>query len=318
MSPLILLVGSGGIGRRHARAAKASRPDCRFVAVRDGDSDATRELDARVVPDLGQALALRPDMAIVALPPHRHAETACTILAAGVPLYLEKPVATRAADIAAAAAAAARDGIVTQVGCVLRFLPGFARLRTLIAEGGIGRPLHARLSVGQWLPDWRPGRDWRQVYSARRAEGGGVLLDLIHETDLARFFFGEFDSVRARAVTSGALDLDVEDCADLLLGQGTFTASVHLDYLDRAVCREGRIVGTEGTIAYDLRAARLDLFQGGAWRSLFQPGDFDVAAAHVAAIGHFLDHVRTRTPCDQPIADAVLSLALIDEARRQS
>ena len=40
-------------------------------------------------------------------------------------------------------------------------------------------PLHA----GQWLPDWRPGQDFSESYSASTVMGGGVIFDLIHEID---------------------------------------------------------------------------------------------------------------------------------------
>lgn len=313
MSMLILVMGTGGIGRRHARAARARLPDVRFVAVRDGENEATRELGMAVVPTLEAALALKPDATIVALPPRLHGPVGAAILEAGVPLYLEKPVAVASDHIRAAAERAEAQGVPTQVGCVLRFLPGFRKLKAALA--GIGAVRHARLSVGQWLPDWRPGRDWRDTYSAKAEEGGGVLLDLIHESDLARFLFGEFDTVAGRAVTTGAL-AEVEDCADVLYGQGRLTVAVHLDTLDRAGHRDGRILGADGTLAYDLRAGRLDLWRDGAWTSLAEPGDFDVAAAHGVAVNHFLDRVASGGACDQPVIDGVRSLELVERARR--
>ena len=315
MSRLILIMGSGGIGRRHAQAAKNFWPDARLVAVRDGESEATLALGMQVVPTLEAALALGPDAAIVALPPRLHGPVGAAILEAGVPLYLEKPVAIDSDQIASAAQRAQAQGVVTQVGCVLRFLPGFAKIASWLAQGLVGEVRHARLAVGQWLPDWRPGRDWRQTYSAHRAEGGGVLLDLIHETDMARFLFGEFDHVSARVVRTGALDADVEDSADLLYGRDGLSVSVHLDYLDRAGCRQGRIVGALGSIEYDLRAGRLALWRDGGWHDMFEAGDFDVAAAHVTAITHFLDHVGQGLACRQPIIDGVRSLQLVERAR---
>lgn len=315
MSRLILILGTGGIGRRHALAAREYWPDAHFVAVRDGESDATRALGMRVVPDLDDALALKPHAAIVALPPRLHGGMASRILEAGVPLYLEKPVAVKSDEIAAAAHQAEARGLPTQVGCVLRFLPGFQKIKTVLDDGALGIVRHARLSVGQWLPDWRPGRDWKETYSAHRAEGGGVLLDLIHESDMARFLFGEFDQVGGRVIRTGGLDADIEDCADLLYGRDGLTVAVHLDYLDRAGHRNGRILGSAGTLDYDLPGQRLRVWQDGLWRDILEAGDFDVAQAHKRAVAHFLEQVDHGQPCHQPILDGVRSLELIERAR---
>lgn len=315
MSRLILIMGSGGIGRRHAMAAKTHWPDAEFVVVRDGDSDATRALAMRVVPDLTSALELQPQAAIVALPPRLHGAAATAIMDAGIPLYLEKPVAVRSDQIADAAKRAEDRGLPTQVGCVLRFLPGFEKIKSLLACDAIGAVRHARLSVGQWLPDWRPDRDWKETYSARRDEGGGVLLDLIHETDMARYLFGEFDYVDGRVIRTGALEADVEDCADLLYGREGLTVAVHLDYLDRAGHRNGLVVGARGSLDYDLRAGRLRLWQDGAWQDILEAGDFDVAQAHKSAVTHFLDQVGRGQPCRQSILDGVRSLELVERVR---
>lgn len=312
-----LIVGTGGIGARHARNLKELRPTIELIGVRVEHSEKTRELKMRLVPDLEAGISERPTVAVVALPPVWHAEKARALIDAGIPIYLEKPPALRVAELSDAATTADVRRTTTMVGCVLRRMPGFRRLREIVRSGRIGQLTSAHLSVGQWLPDWRPERDWRKSYSACRELGGGVILDLIHEIDLARFLFGEFDGVDASAGNCNVLDIDVEDHADLRLRRDRATVTVHLDYLDRAGHRAGRVIGTEGTAVYDARVGRLAVYDASSrsWSEEGGPEAFCVAAAHRDAMAHFLDAVERRVPTDQPLSDALKSLALAERAK---
>ena len=48
-----------------------------------------------------------------------------------------------------------------------------------------------RAEYGQYLPAWRPSRDYRETYTAQSAQGGGILLDASHEIDYVRWIGGE-------------------------------------------------------------------------------------------------------------------------------
>jgi predicted dehydrogenase len=326
-----IIVGTGGIGARHAANLRALRPSIELIGVRSAPSDKTRDLGMRLVPDLAAALREQPTLAVVARPPVFHAAVARRLVEAGIPLYLEKPPAVRVEELSDAAAAADERGLVTMVGCQLRRMPGFRKLRETIHAGELGRIVAAQLSVGQFLPDWRPGRDWRKVYSARRELGGGVILDLIHEIDLARFLLGEFDEAAATAGKSGALDeaaaepgeprvhIDVEDNANIWLRREGLTANIHLDCLDHAGHREGRIVGTRGTAVYDVRG-RLSIYDAETkrWREEAEPEGFSTSAALKAAMAHFVESVERGVPADPPLSDGLESLKLAEQAKKSA
>jgi predicted dehydrogenase len=316
----ILIIGTGGIGRRHAQTIAALRPDATFLAIRAEHSEATSELAMQLVPDLDAAIVEAPDAAVVALPPVLHAEMVRSLIGAEIPTYVEKPVAMRADEIESIVTDAEKRGVVTMTGCNLRFLPAFQTVRDLITEGKIGTIRHAQLSCGQWLPDWRPHRDYRETYSAQFEMGGGVLRDLIHEIDLARFWFGEFPKVTARMGNTGALDIDCEDHADLILSQPGLTVSIHLDYLDRTAHRQGRIIGENGTLVYDVINGRLCLHRVNAdsEQDLAGREAFDLAKSTRAALRHFLQCVEREEPTQLPLREGLRSLALVDRARSAS
>ena len=119
------------------------------------------------------------------------------------------------------------------------------------------------VEVGQYLPDWRPEVDYRTTVTASRSLGGGPLLELSHELDLARALLGMPVSVSAHLARVGDLAIDTEDTADLILRHASrqtgrpAVSSIHLDILQQPLRRELRLTGTEGTLQLDLAAGTL-------------------------------------------------------------
>jgi len=141
------------------------------------------------------------------------------------------------------------------VGYNLRFHPLLLTLRDRLA----GRRVHTiEAAVGQYLPDWRPQRDYRTGYSASRVGGGGALRDLSHEIDYMLWLFGPWNRVAALSGCSGELELDSEDFAHLLIDGREFSAAtLGLDYLDRNVRRAVTVNHEGGTTRLDFIAGTL-------------------------------------------------------------
>lgn len=310
-----LILGIGSAGQRHMRNLASLVPGVRFLAVRkDGAPNAaTRKFSAEVFATIPAALREAPDMAVVATPSACHREALELLVRAKVPFYVEKPVATSAEGLRALLAQADAAGLATTVGCNLRHLPSLQTMRKLIHEGVCGRIVRAHLECGQWLPDWRPATDYRQSYSARRRLGGGVLLDLIHEIDIARWFFGEFDRVDAHHGRFSDLEIETEDVACVLLSRREGpVVTVALDYVARSPVRQYRVIGTQGTLEWDLPARLLRRFvPGEGWRALStDPKDFDVAETYLEAMRQFLQCVKDGKPSSQPLSEGVATLSL--------
>jgi predicted dehydrogenase len=317
-----LIIGFGSIGKRHARNIRRLQPHAALTVLRRSDAIDPDEaaLGVTRTTSLDEALREKPQFAVVANPSSRHAEVLLPLLQAGVACYIEKPVVTNAADVGRLRALlhSASPVPVTFAGCNLRFLPSLAKLRALLAAGKIGRPVRASLQVGQWLPDWRPHQDYRRSYSADAAEGGGVMLDLIHEIDVARWLFGEFDQVKAVAGKFSMLEINAEDSACILLAKaesGPLTA-INLDYVSRRRVRRYEIVGDVATLAWDLATQTLDLITAEAVQRV-DTGEagYDVAETYVHAMQEFLQCVHDSQPTSQGLADGLLTTELALRAR---
>jgi len=186
-----LVLGTGSIGQRHCRNLVALGHE---VLAWDVDSARLREsvsgLDAKAVGSLEQGLAAKPAGALVCTPPSSHLRLAREALAAGADVFVEKPISHASDRVEAFLAAAGRLGRVVMVGFNLRCLESLRQVKRYLDEQRVGKVLSVRAECGSYLPDWRPGRDYRESYAVRAELGGGILLDAIHEIDYLGWLFG--------------------------------------------------------------------------------------------------------------------------------
>jgi len=213
-----------------------------------------------------------------------------------------------------------KAGVVLQVGYCLRYDAALVAAREALLAGQIGRLLCLRTEVGQYLPDWRPDRDYRSSVSARADLGGGALLELSHEIDYAIWLGGAIVSVLARLGQVSDLDINVEDVADLLVefGGGAI-GQLHMDMIQQAPTRLCRLIGTHGTIEWDGRTCTTRVFDpdAGAWSILHQGARGD-DAMYEDQLRHFLDCVGSGTQPRVSGEDGRRVLAVVEAARRAS
>lgn len=291
----ILVVGGGSIGRRHAINAA----EYGSVAVCDLDAacahSVAKEAGGVALTTIAAALDWKPDAAVIAVPTAKHVDVADQFVGTGVPLLIEKPISHSDVQAEALLKRAAAKGCSIYIGCNMRYHPGPATLKQAIRR--VGRPLYLRAQFGNYLPNMRPGRDYRELYCARRSSGGGVILDSIHEIDYAIWLLGPASDVMASAGRLSDLDIDVEDYATISATHALGARSeIHLDYLQQFKRRGCEIVGTEGTLIWtsegkspEALEVRLFTAAGGAWETLERIADVDANAPYRAMLRAFID-----------------------------
>ena len=152
-----------------------------------------------------------------------------------------------------------------------------------------------RAEIGQWLPSWRPGTDYRQTVSAQRALGGGVLLELSHEIDYLRWLFGDAEWVTAVKLKVSDLEIDVEDSAHVLIGFGhesegnAIVASLNMDFIRHDTTRTCTVIGEKGTMKWDAVSGTVEVFAAGAdkWETLAS-GQDKMNKSYIDELNHFL------------------------------
>ena len=313
-----LVVGAGSIGKRHLRNLRALGETDLLVLRRPeskaGAADLEKEVGAATVYDLEAAFAARPDAVVVANPTSLHVETALAAARRGVHVFMEKPLSHSLAGVDELAGLVAAGGVVFFIGFMMRYHPCVATMKRLADEGAIGRVMGARFSFGSYLPDWHSWEDYRGGYAARRDLGGGAVLTLTHEIDLALHFLGEPRRVLALAGRRSDLEVQTEDYAEVLVEHASGAiGSVHVDYCQRAYNRTAEVYGTEGTLAWnwDAKAVRLRRGKDDA-RDFPEPEGYDLNAMYLDELRDFLACLRAGRggPLDLALARRNLAVAL--------
>lgn len=210
----IAVAGAGAIGRAHA-ALIARNDICALAAIADPTDEArtfAERLGVPWFPDPDALLAGAPvDAAIVATPNQTHLPVSLAFIERGIPVLVEKPIASTVAEAEALTLAAAQAGVPVLVGHHRRHNPIIRKARDMVADGSLGRLTSASVLSTFLKPDGYFELAWR-----RQPGGGPILINLIHEIDLIRFVCGEVESVQA--VTSDKVrGFEVEDTAAIIL-----------------------------------------------------------------------------------------------------
>jgi len=312
-----LVVGAGSIGTRHLKNLLTL--GVRNVEVCEPASSSRRKLagwfQGAVHARLSAALKSTPEVALITTPTHLHTPAALECAKAGCHLFIEKPLSHEMKDLDRLDRLVNLKRLVCLVGCNMRFHPGLALMKKFLHERRLGEIWGVQMQFGHYLPSWRPGRNYRRTYSARADQGGGVILDCIHELDYARWFFGHVVSAVAYAPKKSVLGIKVEENVNIVLNTRHHAwIEIHLDYLQKAYKRQCRVFGSLGSLEWDWNAPGLKWFDAsvGNWKHLGTEVRFETNDMYMAEMRHFL---RCLCKKEEPIqnlkrAGEVLCLAL--------
>ena len=188
----IAFVGMGSIGKRHLNNV------CQLITSQGNTysidlyrSSMTRELPEDVSAIVAnqylssQEVQKEYDMVFITNPTSLHIDTAVKFRPFTKAFFIEKPVYS-SSDVDEHVIALL-DEIPSYVACPLRYNTVLQYVKQNV---DLEKVISVRAMSSSYLPDWRPGQDYRETYSAHTELGGGVDIDLIHEWDYLTWIFG--------------------------------------------------------------------------------------------------------------------------------
>jgi myo-inositol 2-dehydrogenase/D-chiro-inositol 1-dehydrogenase len=308
------LIGYGAWGRHHA-AAMAGTPGIELAAVcawsEASRAAAVADHGVPVTADYRELLAMPGLEAVdIVLPTDLHHEVAAAALEAGMAVLLEKPMALTAAECDDLTGRARRAGRTLYVAHEFRLSTQWGRMRELIEEGAIGRPLHAAIDL--WRRPYRPGAArWRYT---RARVGSWVLEEPIHFFDLACWWLREAGAPRQVYARGTRRPATEEGLWDNLTAVLSFAGGEHATVTQSlAVCEHhlaAKVIGERGALlaTWDGEmdrttnpVASLRLFDGERLRQI-----------PIAASGEFFE-LRAQMACFAAVCQGQAALPITPE-----
>jgi UDP-N-acetylglucosamine 3-dehydrogenase len=257
------VIGVGAMGINHARLY-AEMEDVTLVGVADPDPEAraraSRRHHTRGYADHRALLeAERPDLVSLAAPTGEHYHIASELIARGVHLLIEKPIALTVAQGQALIAQARSCGVKLGVGHVERFNPAVTALKERLDRGELGRIFQIGVRRISGFPP--------------RVKDVGVVLDLAtHDLDVMRHLVGG-EVTRVSAEISRHLDRLQEDMlCGLLRFDNDVIGLLNVNWLSPTKIRELTVNGECGMFVADYLTQDLFFYENGYedgnWESL--------------------------------------------------
>lgn len=304
----VCFIGIGSIARRHIKNLKTI---CNAYGIKL-NIDAVRRSFKKKLGDEGlsfrkvytkcEELDMEYDVIFITNPTEYHIKTLIETMEYGKNFFIEKPISS-VSRIKEAEAIQFKKKAVYYVACPLRYNAVILYLKNNV---DFQKVISVRSISSSYLPEWRPGKDYRETYSASKELGGGVSVDLIHEWDYLTFLMGMPRKVFYMGGKKSTLEIDSDDYAVYIAEYLDKIVELHLDYFGRKTIRQIMIFTDDDTICGDLVNNRIEFMKTGKIIDFMEERD----DYQIRELVHFLEMIEGKTESDNDIAHAINVLKL--------
>jgi len=307
----LAIIGCGWAGERHVSAFQQLPDRANISALVDNDEAFLKQRASewgisQLYTDYRDILSRDDvDAVSICLPHNIHAEVAVESVRAGKHILCEKPIAVTLEEADAMIDAADKNGVKLMVAESARFQAINCKIKDLLDEGYIGKPILLRQVFMPGTPSKTgyvyPGR--RAWISDKHIAGGGQwMVNGIHRVSVARWFFGEVESIYAVEHRTPEFELNIEAnmCATMKFVNGTLGQIVFAPQTSSfGIFDEIMLHGDSGAILVSKSDGKLHIYG----EKVGAPGNHLAMQVHqetdafVLEMEHFLNYVQKDEPC---------------------
>ncbi|WP_295916182.1 Gfo/Idh/MocA family oxidoreductase [uncultured Anaerovibrio sp.] len=300
----VCFVGIGSIAKRHIRnlgeICNERGIDLQIDAFRRFSKDKPEGFS-----NIYKAIESVPtdyDIIFITNPTEKHLETLRLFHDKGKHFFIEKPVVS-VNQINEAKEFQLHDIAVYYIACPLRYNAVIQYIKEHISVDDV---ISVRCISSSYLPEWRPGQDYRETYSAHKDMGGGVSIDLIHEWDYLTYLLGWPEKMHSFRGKKSSLEIDSDDYAIYIAEYSDKIVELHLDYFGRKTIREIQLFTKDDTIIGDIANNRITFLKSGKEIDFKEQRD----DYQTRELKHFLEMVNGKIESDSDFYHAIDVLKL--------
>lgn len=306
------VIGAGSMGLQHARVY-SGLPGIKLCAICDVDNARANAAAAKfgTSPETDYHTMLkrrRLDAVSVVVPTTDHYEVAMEVIASGVNLLVEKPLATNVARGEDLVQAARRAGVKLAVGHIERFNPAVQELKRRVDAGMLGAISSVVAKRVGVIPP--------------RVKDANVILDLaVHDIDILNYLFQKMPDYIA-ASAGRVLLADRFDHAEIFLRYGGAGCFVLSNWITPLKIRTLSVTGDSGHAELNYVTQKLEFYSTNVAREYDDFGDFvvrfgeagrqviqlDMVEPLRAEIENFLDAIVNGSPL---LADGEVGVSVL-------
>lgn len=240
MSVRVGLIGCGGVAGAHVKSLNEIE-QAQVVACTDLDEERAAKAAAQfpgasAYAEVAKMLdAEELDSAYVCVPPNAHGEIELALAERGIPFFVEKPIGIDRRTPERILERVEAGGLLTCVGYMNRYRATVARVRDMLAQDP---PVLAR---GGWIGGM-PGVHW---WRRKQMSGGQIIEQTTHTCDLARYLFGEVESVFCVGRQGVITDVEGYDIEDASICTLVFASGMLCELSSSCAAGVGGLVGLE-------------------------------------------------------------------------
>jgi len=302
----VLIIGLGSIALKHIKVLKEINANTSIFALRSSKLS-TKVSGVKDLFEWEEVVSKKFHFCIISSPSSLHLSHIKLVEVLRIPIFIEKPLFINQSQINDFKILDLKN-LRSYVACNFRFNPiiEFLKEDLKIKDKNI---YEVTAYCGSYLPNWRPNKDYRKVYSSIKELGGGVNIDLIHEPDYFVHLFGlpEHTSVHNRKVSS--LEINSNDSSIIYLSYKNFQASITLNYFRKDSRRTLEVVTDKKTIFVDfLRGIVKDLETN---TILYQSSEDLIESSYKKQMLFFLNSIKSNEYKMNSIDEALSVLKII-------
>jgi len=317
----VLVVGYGSIGRRHIENLSSLKNMEIIVFTKRKHDKFLKQKKCKIYSSIKDCIKENPKFAIIANETHLHIKTALSLAKAKIHLLIEKPLSHSLIGTQKLLNIVNKNKLTILIGCNFRFHPCLELMRKIVLQGDLGRVISVRVENGSFLPDWHKYENYQTSYAAKNSLGGGAILTCIHEIDYLYWFFGNIKNVFSVTGRFSDLNIEAEDLSAIIMKfNNNVIAEAHLDYFQQPSVRNCKVIGTKGTLTWDIESNTVRLYdiKNKKWVETLKLPKYDINMTYIKELDHFIKCIQNKTKSINDLNEGIYTLKVALAIKKSS